>query len=62
MGMQQSTVETFIETALTARIAAAKTPGSNLKWTTAKMPWIRFTSNVLHLRSKGDIRYIRIWS
>jgi len=46
MGMQQSTVETFIETALTARIAAAKTPGSNLKWTTAKMPWIRFTSNV----------------
>ena len=46
MGMQQSTVETFIKTALTARIDAAKTPGSNLKWTTAKMPWIRFTSNV----------------
>ena len=36
-----------LETALDLRIEAAKDPDSNLAWTTGKMVWMKFTSNVV---------------
>lgn len=33
---------------LDSRIDAIKSPGSNLAWTTSKVPWMKFTSNVIH--------------
>jgi len=47
MAMKQIAVDGSLKSSLKNRIAAAKDPGSHLAWCTQKMPWMRFTSNVL---------------
>jgi hypothetical protein len=47
MAMKMIAVDGNLKSSLDNRIRAAKDPGSNLAWTTTRMPWMRFTSNVL---------------
>lgn len=47
MAMEMISVGKTLKKGLDNRIAANKNPSSNLPWTTGKMVWMRFTSNVL---------------
>jgi len=51
MAMKMIPVDADLKKALTNRISAAKSPGDNLAWTTARMVWLKFTSNV---RQNGE--------
>lgn len=56
MAMKMIEVSGALKTSLTNRIAAAKSPGSNLAWTTSRMVWLRFTSNVLQNGKLSDFQ------
>lgn len=45
-------------TALDSRKAAAADPGSNLAWTTGKISWLKFTSNVLQNGEESQFQSI----
>jgi len=47
MAMNMISVTGSLKVALDDRISAAKSPGSYRTWTVGKIPWFKFTSNVL---------------
>jgi hypothetical protein len=47
MAMKMIEVSGSLKDNLDLRIEAAKSPSSNLSWTTGKMVWLKFTSNVV---------------
>lgn len=52
MAMEITEVDVDLKAALDLRVNAMKNPSGNLSWTTGRLPWMKFTSNVLRAKLK----------